>query len=60
MFVYNANYMIILLELQEIIDSQQQRLLKIKKGMSREQMPASLNTTHALIISGIRQGKRDN
>jgi len=44
--------MITLLELQEIIDSQQQRLLKIEKGMSREQIPASLTTTHALIIQG--------
>ncbi len=51
--------MITLFELQEIIESQQQRLKRIGNGMLRAIPIKPITTTHALIISGIRRcGKR--
>ena len=47
--------MITLFELQEIIDSQQQRLKRIDNGMLRAISINPITTTHALIISGIRR-----
>jgi predicted AAA+ superfamily ATPase len=47
--------MITLFELQEIIDSQQQRLKRIGYGMLRSIPISAIATTHALIISGIRR-----
>jgi len=47
--------MITLFELQEIIDSQQQRLKRIGSGMLRSIPISPVTTTHALIISGIRR-----
>jgi hypothetical protein len=45
--------MITLFELQEIIESQQQRLKRIGNGMLRAISIRPITTTHTLIISGI-------